>query len=230
MIVLLFLSFSKNIYTHVLMPSSHTATVIVAVSSSVLPSKQWDIVKAQLYHCWIQLYGPLFWIISAMLCLWDTKTTPNYHRIAVMEMPPTTTTTPTTHIPAATTSSTPMMISNEYVNDSIDDDNKTNMAVYVTQQDGSNKQQKKSLKRIIKNHIQTIKQRRQSLNEAVKRSVRRRTSQQQHQHDHNNRNNGLASTTNLHPIPQRRHSFPGTTASMLLKPFRRKTAPAMFNK
>lgn len=212
--------------------SSHTATIIVAVSSSVLlPSKQWDIVKTQLYHCWIQLYGPLFWIVSAMLCLWDTKTTTPYRHITMMEMPPNSTTITTRHLPAAAAgkSTTPE------TSEPFDDDNaKTNIAGYHDDESKSNnKQHKKSLKRIIKNHIQTIKQRRQSLNEAVKRSVRRRPSQQ-HNHDHNNRNinnNGLAS--DLHhpfssPPPRRRNSFPGT-ANMLLKPFRRKTAPAIFN-
>lgn len=224
--------------------SSHTATIIVAVSSSVLlPSKQWDIVKTQLYHCWIQLYGPLFWIVSAMLCLWDTKTTAPYRHITMMEMPPSTTIT-TRHLPAAASKSTTpetLMISSEH---SDDDNTKTNIAGYMNNHDdeskSNNKQHKKSLKRIIKNHIQTIKQRRQSLNEAVKRSVRRRPSQQHNHDQHNNRNinnNGLASdlhhaTTNPHPLlsppPRRRNSFPGT-ANMLLKPFRRKTAPAIFN-
>ncbi|KAI7874046.1 hypothetical protein K492DRAFT_184396 [Lichtheimia hyalospora FSU 10163] len=206
------------------MPSSHPTTIIVAVSSSVLPSKQWDIVKTQLYQCWIQLYGPLFWIVSAMLCFWDSKTTTPYHRITVMEMPPSTTTTTSRHITAATP---------ENINEPVEpENNKANTIVYMSQSDGSNKQHKKSLKRIIKNHIQTIKQRRQSLNEAVKRSVRRRPSQQ-HNNNNNNRN-GLASelhppTATTHSMPpRRRHSFPGT-ANMLLKPFRRKTAPAIFN-
>ena len=31
------------------------------------------LVKTRLYQCWLQVYGPLFWIVSAMICLYSSN-------------------------------------------------------------------------------------------------------------------------------------------------------------
>ncbi|KAI7849414.1 hypothetical protein BDC45DRAFT_520726 [Circinella umbellata] len=42
-------------------------------NNNLLLSTSVTLVKTQLYQCWLQVYGPLFWIVSAMICLYSSN-------------------------------------------------------------------------------------------------------------------------------------------------------------
>ncbi|KAI8143041.1 hypothetical protein BJV82DRAFT_613257, partial [Fennellomyces sp. T-0311] len=180
-----------------------------SVSAIALPSNQnlflsTSFVKTQLYQCWLQVYGPLFWIVSAFLCLCSTT-------------PPR---------PAVTRQRTMMSHSNNNSNHNhraikepvveVRRPDRPVMVAPTTTTTTTHVAPKKSLRRSIKLHMQSFKH---SLNEVVKRSLLRR-----HQHREAVHPLDKGSSTQTRP---RRKSFGGYSQHPLFNRFRRKTAPEL---
>ncbi|KAI9491918.1 hypothetical protein BDB00DRAFT_940047 [Zychaea mexicana] len=208
-------------------------------NNNLLVSTSVALVKTQLYECWLQVYGPLFWIVSAMLCLCSTTTR--------------TITTAT----EANCNRSSRRSSNSSTSTALRSSEARRRSSHQQQQDfvkavtpklnvpASAPQPKKSLRRSLKLHMQSLKH---SLNEVVMRTARLRRSNKRRTSAACSFATSSTGTTDepspVHPLDadtqqqqqqqqqrstrRRRKSFAGYYSSHpIFNPFRRKTAPEL---
>ncbi|KAI9315519.1 hypothetical protein BX666DRAFT_311537 [Dichotomocladium elegans] len=211
--------------------------------------KQWITIHVHLHQCWLQVYGLLFWIVSALLSLWESPRSVGYHpyqdngsriiNIAAELFP--------VHDPSAIIEPTAIYRhSAPIVAMPVQElDHSMPLTAAAEEKEEQDKRYEcshavekhgRAITRALKKHVQTIKQKHQSLSGIIKRSLLRPSRQQP------------SSTIQQHFFslpgrkPSRRASFPPAHApspspppplsplSLLSKPFRQKAIRDIFKR
>lgn len=182
----------------------------------------WTLFKTQLHECWLNVYGPLFWIVTALVCFWETR---------YQDQSPSSTTRTATNIKKDVFCLSPLPYEDHHQHATAalvecpsplepcpNNNNKK-----PEKEDQQEAIPKKSLKRSIKNQVQAIKAKHQTFNEAMKRSLLF-PKKRQRRGRRNSHSNAMDSSK------REMDDASSPPASFFLNPLRRKTAPEIHHK